>query len=203
LRLVSLGLSTVYASRLFQTTTQSPHTWMNRINFTDRHSVADQVKGIIDLLDALKRPRAFVVRLLKTDHPDFSDVQNFFDTVVQPIVEGELGYEMTVVDGVQKYEHARIDQEIFAKLHRSSVVLADITGMRPNCFLELGYAFGRALPTMLTAKEGASHPFDITTFAALHWKTTGTVDEKRKAFRDHWAAIQTRPPLVPMEPLIP
>ena len=129
-------------------------------------------------------------------------MQAFFTEVVQPVVEEELGFRMVVVDGQQQYEHARMDQEIFSKLHRSRVVLADITGMRPNCFLELGYAFGRSLPTMLMVKEGSSHPFDITTFAGLHWKTTGTVDERRKAFRDHWAAIQTRPPLVPTEPLI-
>ena len=87
------------------------------------------------------------MRLLNPEHEDYADVQAFFDTVVQPVIEGELGYKLTVVDGRQAYEHARIDQEIFAKLHRSSVVLADITGMRPNCFLELGYALGRELPT--------------------------------------------------------
>jgi len=201
-RLFSLGLSSAQAPRLFRPVSQTAHNWMNRINFTARNSVADQIKGIIDLLENLEPPPAFVVRLLNPDHPDYADVQAFFDIVVQPIIEGELGYRMVVVDGHQKYEHARIDQEIFAKLHRSRVVLADITGMRPNCFLELGYAFGRSLPTMLMVKEGASHPFDIHTFAGLHWKTAGTVDERRRAFREHWTAIQSRPPLVAAEPLI-
>jgi hypothetical protein len=108
-----------------------------------------------------------------------------------------------VVDGRQPYEHARIDQEIFAKLHRSRVVLADITGMRPNCFVELGYALGRGLPTMLMAKEGGEHPFDIYTLSGLRWKTTGSLDERRRLFREHWEAIRNRPPLVPTEPLIP
>jgi hypothetical protein len=123
--------------------------------------------------------------------------------VVQPIVEGELGYKLTVVDGRQSYEHARIDQEIFAKLHRSRVVLADVTGMRPNCFLELGYGLGRSLPTMLMSKEGGENPFDIYTLSGLRWKTTGTLDERRRLFREHWEAIRNRPPLVPAEPLIP
>jgi hypothetical protein len=201
-RLFSLGLSSAHAPRLFRPVTQTAHNWMNRINFTARTSVADQVQGIIAFLENLEPPPAFVVRLLNPEHPDYFDVQMFFDTVVQPIVESELGYRMVVVDGRQKFEHARIDQEIFARLHRSRVVLADITGMRPNCFLELGYAFGRSLPTMLMVKEGASHPFDIHTFAGLHWKTTGTIDERRRAFREHWMAIQNRPPLVATEPLI-
>ncbi|MGX9176616.1 hypothetical protein [Mesorhizobium sp. BHbdii] len=84
----------------------------------------------------------------------------------------------------------------------ANVVLADITGARPNCFLELGYALGRGLPTMVTVREGASLPFDITTFSGLHWKTSGTVEDKRRAFREHWQAIRNRPSLVPAEPLI-
>jgi hypothetical protein len=201
-RLFTLGLSSTHAHRLFQPAEHSAHTWINRINFTTRKSVSECVTAVIDLLEALERPRAFVVRLLNEQHADYADVQNFFDTVVQPVIEGELGYRLIVVDGRQAYQEARIDQEIFAKLHRSRVVLADITGMRPNCFLELGYSLGRGLPTMLMAKEGSSHPFDIHTLGGLHWKTTGSVDDRRRAFREHWAAIQRRPPLVPMEPLI-
>ena len=142
------------------------------------------------------------MRLLNPDLPDFSDVQHFFDVVVQPVIEGELGYRLVVIDGRQAYDHARIDQEIFAKLHRSSVVLADITGGRPNCFLELGYALGRGLPTMVMAREGSNLPFDITTFLGLHWKSAGTAEDRRRAFREHWQAIRDRPSLVPAEPLI-
>jgi TIR- and PNP-associating SLOG family len=114
-RLFSLGLSSAQAPRLFRPVTQTAHNWMNRINFTARTSVADQVQGIIALLENLEPPPVFVVRLLNPEHSDYSDVQTFFDTVVQPIVEGELRYRMVIVDGRQKYEHARIDQEIFAQ----------------------------------------------------------------------------------------
>jgi hypothetical protein len=201
-RLFSLGLSSTHANRLFQANDHSAHTWINRINFTPRKPVIERVSMVIDLLEALESPTAFVVRLLNPEHEDYLDVQNFFDTVVQPVIEDECGYRMTVVDGRHHYDHARIDQEIFAKLHRSSVVLADITGERPNCFLELGYALGRGLPTMLMVREGSPHPFDIYTLAGLHWKTSGTVEDRRRAFREHWAAIRNRPPLVPTEPLI-
>ena len=198
-----VGLSNSDAQRLFQTNDYSAHTWINRINFTPRKPVNERVSMIIDLLEALEKPRAFVVRLLDPKCEDYEDVETFFKEVVRPIIENELGYKMTVIDGSQPYEHAHINQEIFAKLHRSSFVLADITGMRPNCFIELGYAFGRGLPTMLMVKEGNRHPFDISTIGALHWETSGTIEDRQQAFREHWATIQNRPPLVPAEPLIP
>jgi len=202
-RLHNFGLTSHQTRRLFQIADGGDaHHWLNRIRFPARQSTADRVNDLVDLLEALEPPRAFAVRLLNPGHEDYAAVQDFFHVVVQPVIEGELGYRLVVIDGRQSYDHARIDEEIFAKLHRSSVVLADITGARPNCFLELGYALGRALPTMVTAKQGSNLPFDITTLSALHWPTTGTAEERRQAFRDHWKAIRNRPPMVPVEPLI-
>ncbi|WP_423174501.1 hypothetical protein [Stenotrophomonas maltophilia] len=204
LRLFEYGLTGSNAQRLFQTEGgNSAHSWLNLIEMPARKDVADSVRDLSDLLEVLVPPKAFVVRLLNPTHADYDDVQDFFDTVVQPVMEGELGYKLTVVDGNQAYDHARIDQEIFTKLHRSRVVLADITGLRPNCFLELGYALGRGLPTMLLAKAGTEHPFDIYSLSGHHWKTTGSAEDRRREFRTHWNAIKNRPPLVPTEPLIP
>ncbi|MFW6853298.1 hypothetical protein ACODYM_18580 [Burkholderia gladioli] len=204
LRLFEYGLAGSNAQRLFQTDGDtSAHSWLNRIEMPARKSAADGVRDLLDLLEALVPPKAFVVRLLNPTHADYNDVQEFFDTVVQPVMEGELGYKLTVVDGNQAYDHARIDQEIFTKLHRSRVVLADITGLRPNCFLELGYALGRALPTMVLAKAGTEHPFDIYSLSGHHWRTTGSAEDRRREFRTHWNAIKSRPPLVSTEPLIP
>lgn len=204
LKLFDYGLAGSNAARLFQVQgVTSAHSWLNRIEMPSSKSVTDCVSDLVGLLEILVRPKAFVVRLLNPAHPDFNDVQNYFDTVIQPVIEGELSYELTVVDGKQAYEHSRIDQEIFAKLHRSSIVLADITGSRPNCFLELGYALGRGLPTVLLAKAGTEHPFDITTLPGHHWSASGAAEDRRREFRQHWNAVRNRPPLVPTEPLIP
>lgn len=197
-----VGLSNTHAQRLFRAVDRDAHAWINRINFTARKPVSERAAAIIELLEALEKPSAFAVRLLNPEHEDYADVQSFFDTVVQPVIEDELGYKLTVVDGRQPYEHARIDQEIFAKLHRSSVILADITGMRPNCFLELGYALGRKLPTLLMARKGSSLPFDVQTFAGLLWETRGTAEDRRRTFREHWEVVKNRPPLVPAESLV-
>jgi DNA invertase Pin-like site-specific DNA recombinase len=48
-RLFTLGLSSAQAPRLFRTVAQTSHTWMNRINFTDRADTTGQIKGINSL----------------------------------------------------------------------------------------------------------------------------------------------------------
>jgi len=202
-KLFNLGLTRSQTSRLFQVReTPDPHGWLNRINFAARRTAVERAEDIIALLEALERPRCFIVRLLNEKHADFPDVERFFDTVVRPVVEDELGFKMTVVDGLQSYDHPRIDQEIFEKLHRSGVVVADITGVRPNCFIELGYSLGRCHPTVLTARSGTDNPFDTYTIPSHFWDVSGRAEVAREAFRKHWAAAIGRPALVSSDPLI-
>lgn len=178
-------------------------TWLLQLDFTFRDSAQRRVDKVCALLGALAPPRAFAVRLLNPKHPDFSDVENYFQTIVKPVVEDELGLHLTVIDEEHKYENPRIDQEIFEKLHRSSLVIADITGERPNCFMELGYALGRNLPVVVSVREGGASPFDLQTFAGHRWKTTGTVSERKEALLRHINSVKSRPPLVPTDSLIP
>lgn len=203
-RLFEYGLNSCNTSRLFRTAEGlDPHGWINRINFPTRRSVPERVAEIVALLEALERPVAFGVRLLNPEHEDFAAVEEYFETVVKPVIEQELGYKLTVIDSKHPHDLPRIDQEIFAKLHRSSIVVADITGSRPNCFIELGYAFGRGLPTMVLARKDTKRPFDIETFGGLNWDSKASTDERRRQLSEHWNAIKNRPPLVPVEPLIP
>jgi hypothetical protein len=54
--------------------------------------------------------------------PDYADGQNFFDTVIQPVVKDNLRFRLVVIDARHAHEHARVDQELFAKLHPSDAV---------------------------------------------------------------------------------
>ncbi len=140
LRLFNYGLSSHHTQRLFRVDDESldSHSWLNRINFASRATLQDKLKQIVGLLEALERPHAFVVRLLNSEHEDYQDVQNFFDTVAQPVIEDELGYKMIVIDGEQAFEQALIVYDIFSSLHRCCVVFSFGVGSGPNCFIELG-----------------------------------------------------------------
>lgn len=202
-RLHEFGLAGANARRMFRMTSgEEPHSWLNLLRFPARQAISDRVDVLMRLLERLERPTAFAVRLLNDAHPAYEEVQNFFDSVVKPVVEDDFGYRLAVIDGRHAHEHARIDQEIFAKLYRSAMVIADITGSRPNCFLELGYALGRPLPTVVTLRAGEEPPFDITTFGGHRWTASGAIEGRRRALRDHINAVRRRPPLVDAEPLI-
>jgi hypothetical protein len=154
-----------------------------------------QVTGaLLRLIDALVPPKAFYVRLLNKDLPEYAPVERFFRDVVDPTVT-ELGFEILQM-GLGVNEFAWMNQAIFDSLHYSNVAVVDLTGLRNNCFMELGYALGRPQRAILTARKGTALPFDSFALEAFLWDPARLLEEVRKEFREHWARNINMPPLV-------
>jgi hypothetical protein len=102
---------------------------------------SDVASRTVSLLSKIERPAAFYVRLLNQGHPKFKIVESFFRDVVDPVVE-EAKMRRSEI-GTDKSEYAFMNVAIFESLHFSSLAIVDVTGERPNCFIELGYALAR------------------------------------------------------------
>jgi hypothetical protein len=203
-KIFEYALASSHSERLFKTEDgRSSHDWINQLDFPNRMASEARAQVLIQLLQNLTPPTAFFICLMNKEHDEYVAVKNYYECVVRPVMEDDLGFRMVIVDGSQGYENPYINQEVFNRLHRSRVVIADLTGARPNCFLELGYALGRGHPTMILAKSGTELPFDIHTVSAHTWIDKGIVEDMKRAFRSHWDSIRSRPPLVSMEPLMP
>ena len=68
--------------------------------------------------------------------------------------------------GTDKTEHGFINVGIFDSLHFARVAIVDLTGSRPNCLVELGYAFGRATRVLVTAEDGLGMAWSMNSLAS-------------------------------------
>ncbi len=156
--------------------------------------IVDVVRAILDLLHALTPPSAFFVRLLNRAVEHFDEVDRYFANVVDPVVRRH-GYE-PVVMGATENTHAWMNAQIFARIAESGLVVVDLTGVRPNCFIELGYALRGDAPVLITTREGTPSQFDIYALEACLWKD-GTDDSIRQdEFESYWKRNLRRPPIV-------
>jgi len=153
--------------------------------------------NIAGLLRKLARPTAFYVRLVNPDHGKFAVVESFFREVVDPVVQ-QVGFSRVEI-GTDKSEHAFMNVAIFESLHFSSMVIVDITGERPNCFIELGYALGTQNHVLVTAEEGTKLPFDQEMIPCHFWKPGAPVADRKKALIEFWEKYINRPPVVKAE----
>ena len=142
----------------------------------------------------LATPRAFYVRLLNNAHDRFPTVEAFFRRVVDPVVKA-AGFERIEM-GTDETEHAFVNVGIFDNLHFASIAIVDVTGSRPNCFIELGYALGRPIRVILTAEDGTKSPFDTDAVPCHFWKSSLADLDRQEEFRIFWRKNVDRPPLV-------
>lgn len=158
-------------------------------------SPAERVaQGIVDLIEAIEPPSAFYVRLLARDHNEYPEVERFFRNVVDPLIQ-ELGYEKTEM-GLSVSAHAWMNAQIFDSLHNCVVAVVDMTGLRSDCLIELGYALGRSRRIILTAKKGTSLPFDSKMIECYFWEDSTSDDERLSQLKEYWRRNIDRPPLV-------
>ena len=134
------------------------------------------------------------MRMLNEKLPEYTSVERFFRSSVDSLVV-ELGYQPLQM-GLGKNEFAWMNQAIFDSLHHSSVVLVDLTGVRPNCFMELGYALGNKQRVIVTARDDTDVSFDAFALEAFQWNETEDPKAQLDRFRVHWERNIGMPTLV-------
>jgi TIR- and PNP-associating SLOG family len=152
------------------------------------------VANLLDLLKALVPPKIFYVRLLNPDIPEYAATETYFREVVD-VVSKDMGFEPLQM-GVGPNEFAWMNEAIFESLHYSAIVLVDLTAVRPNCFMELGYALGNAQRVLITAQVGTKIPFDPSPIETCLWNPSLPVDDQRKQLKSHWTRNINMPGLV-------
>jgi hypothetical protein len=158
-------------------------------------AASDVASRTVSLLTKIERPAVFYVRLLNPGHPKFTVVESFFRDVVDPVID-EAGLRRVEI-GTDGSDYAFINVGIFEHLHFSSVAVVDVTGERPNCFIEFGYAL-RGNRVLVTAEEGTPLPFDQEMIPCHFWKPGDPVADRKKALVEFWKKNINRPPIVAM-----
>jgi len=61
-------------------------------------------------------------------------------------------------------------ERIKGRIASATVVLAEMTGANPNVYLEVGYAWGKGVPTLLVARKGQELLFDVSRHRCLYYR---------------------------------
>lgn len=151
-------------------------------------------EAVMSLIADLKPPRAFYVRLLDRESNEFEAVESFFRDVVDPVViaRGFTPHEV----GRDRPLAAFMNVEIFEGLHRAALVLADLTGVRANCTMELGYALARHRRVIVSAMQGTSLPFDPDKLPTHFWNADQPPEDAMDAFHAWVERHIDMPPIV-------
>jgi nucleoside 2-deoxyribosyltransferase len=134
-------------------------------------------EAVLDTLDGyLTRARhAFMVMKYGDARLDAA-----YELVYKPVA-AEFGFKLLRIDEVE--DSGVIAAQILEKIERSALVVADLTGGRPNCYFEAGYAHALGKHMVLTIHRDDRPAFDIAGNRFIIWsEATDLRDALRKRF---------------------
>lgn len=150
----------------------------------DQFLLANTPKESKSLLQYLFMPiksQVFVIMKFKDKAMDSA-----YEGVIKPIAK-KFKYNPLRIDEVQ--DSGRISDQILGEIASSAVILADLTGERPNCYYEAGFAHAIGKEIIFTIHKGYPIHFDLAGHRFIEWETE---DELRKQLQKRFRAIRQR-----------
>jgi len=117
-------------------------------------------------------------------------IMKFGDKVLDSAYEGvyepvlyEFGYSAIRVDHVQ--DSGPIPGQIHEIIRTADLVLADLSGERPNCYYEAGLAHALEKKMILTIREEDRIHFDLSHYRFIVWDTESALRRKLRRRLEH------------------
>lgn len=151
-------------------------------------------EAIVEFLSEVVIPQVFLVRLLNKEKENYNDVDKFFKTVVIPFIKDKnLSFKDMEISNT---EEGFLNVEIFKEIINSSIVIVDVTGHRPNCHMEMGFAFGLNKRVIVTALDGTMPTFDTNCIPCYFWDLNKSVKTLKEELDDFWIKNINRESLI-------
>lgn len=109
-----------------------------------------------------------------------------YEGVIKPIAK-KYNYRPLRIDEIQ--DSGRITDQILEEISSSEVILADLSGERPNCYYEAGFAHAIGREMIFTIRKGTPIHFDLSAYRFIEWETE---KELRQGLQSRFRAIIQR-----------
>lgn len=120
--------------------------------------------------------------------PFSEDFETVYTGLIKHSLEG-LGFDVQRADDIENQRN--ILRDILEKISTSDLVIADLTGLNPNVFYELGVAHALKKPVILLTQVIEDVPFDLQSYRLVEYSTHfDRIDEARELLKNYGNGFQ-------------
>lgn len=131
------------------------------------------------LQQALSEPLNQMFVVMKFDDPLLDSA---YEGVIKPIGES-FGFKVLRVDEIQ--DSGAILSQVLENIARSRLVFVELSGERPNCYYEAGYAHALGKEIIFSIRKNEPLHFDLAGYRFIQWQTEADL---RKKLRERLSA---------------
>lgn len=142
---------------------------------------AAETKSLLQTIFMPTKPQVFVIM-------KFGDkaLNSAYEGAIKPIIK-QFKYLPLRIDEIQ--DSGKISDQILQEIASSEIVVSDLSGARPNCYYEAGFAHAIGKEIIFTIQKGSSIHFDLAAYRFIEWETE---QELRAELRKRFKAIKKR-----------
>ena len=148
------------------------------------HEATHEFLDELRLDQAAAKGRSLIQMALTPPENKLFVVMKFGDAALDSAYEGvykpeglKAGYGQVVrVDEIQ--DSGNISQQIVENIATSRLIIADLSGERPNCYYEAGFAQALGKPIIFTVRESDKIHFDLAAYRFIVWDTESSLRRK-------------------------
>lgn len=97
-----------------------------------------------------------------------------YDAIVRGVKRWNRKASVERVDQIE--EDFKITDKVIECIDKAALIIADLTGERPNVYYELGYARAKGKRLIHTAMEGTKLHFDVKDYNTIFWDSGRTLE---------------------------
>ncbi len=155
--------------------------------FVAVHTATEEFLDEIKILAASPPSRSILQQSVGKPNKQIFVVMKFGDSLLDSAYEGvikpigrEFGFEVLRVDEIRDAGH--IVQQVLENISQSEIILAELSGQRPNCYYEAGFAHALGKEMIFSIRKNDEIHFDLAGYRFIRW---GTESELRRYLRQH------------------
>jgi hypothetical protein len=162
--------------------------------FVESHNATEEFVNELRLVSSTLAARSVIERsLLPTLNQIFvimklgdTELDSAYEGVIAPLGK-EFGYKVVRIDQIQ--DSGNITQQILENIAQSRLVLAELSGERPNCYYEAGFAHALGKEMIFASQHKYEIHFDLAGYRFIRWRTEA---DYRHQLRERLTSIQAK-----------
>lgn len=151
------------------------------INEVKQMQAQPQLTSLLQKAFSAPKKQVFVIMKFGDKH-----LNSAYEGVIKPAIE-EFGFKALRVDEIQ--DSSKITDQILENIATSQYIIADLSGERPNCYYETGFAHALGKEMILTIRKQDAVHFDLVGYRFIQWETEA---ELRHSLRERLRSLTNK-----------
>jgi hypothetical protein len=151
--------------------------------FVKKHTVTEEFVNEVRLIQSAPLTRSLIQQALAEPLEQMFVVMKFDDPYLNSAYEGVIkpagesfGYRVLRVDEIQ--DSGLILTQVLEHISRSKLVFVELSGERPNCYYEAGYAQALGKEIIFSIRQEEPLHFDLAGYRFIQWQTEAELRSK-------------------------